>query len=527
MAETLFNEKDLEQIKEQQVSPEKVSSQVEMFKKGFPFTRLAKPCTIGDGIHIIPETEFSRLLQLHNQAAGDSRILKFVPASGAASRMFKVLQSFFNELPSIRAEEVTAKAETNNDYLELNKFIKGIRNFAFFDDLKSVMASAGLDIEEQIAKGEFKEIIDYLLNPRGLNYASLPKGLLKFHSYEEGTRTPFEEHLVEGAAYTKDKNNQVNLHFTVSPEHEQAVSEHFNFVRGKYEALFKVKYQISFSLQKPSTDTIAVDPDNQPFRDKKGSLVFRPAGHGALLENLKDLEGDIVFIKNIDNVVPDHLKETTFLYKKLLAGYLVEIQNTIFDYLGKLSENKVSDDLLSDVFTFMAGKLFVLPPENIKTGTTSEKINFALEKLNRPIRVCGMVKNTGEPGGGPFWVEHPDNSVSLQLVETSQVDPKASDQKALLTSSTHFSPVDLVCGLKCYWGNPFDLNKYVDPDTGFISLKSKDGKDLKAMELPGLWNGAMANWNTVFVEVPIITFNPVKTVNDLLRKEHQPPNHTS
>jgi hypothetical protein len=521
MADVIFDVKELEQITGHQLSPEIIYKQIALFKKGFPFTKLARACTPGDGINIIQENQFEYYKDIFNKAEAEARTSKFVPASGAASRMFKVLQSFHNDLPSINSSLISEKAGNNPDYKELEKFIRGIKDFACYKDLKKAMADNQLNIDELINKGEFKEIIDHLLNPTGLNYASLPKGLLKFHRYEEHSRTPFEEHLVEGAAYSKDKSGNVKIHFTISPEHEKLVKEYIDSVKGKYEELLQAKYEITYSIQKSSTDTIAVDMDNQPFKDKKGKLVFRPAGHGALIENLNDLNADIVFIKNIDNVVPEHLNETTFIYKKLLGGYLLEIQQQIFRYLKILSASELQDGLINEIFNFLSEKLFVNPPEKIINGNQIEKINFAMIKLNRPLRVCGMVKNTGEPGGGPFWVIGNDKSLSLQLVETSQINVKDPEQKNILTSATHFSPVDLVCGLKDFQGNQFDLDKYIDPETGFISIKSKDGKDLKAMELPGLWNGAMADWNTIFIEVPAITFNPVKTVNDLLRKEHQ------
>ncbi|MDY7038596.1 MAG: DUF4301 family protein, partial [Thermodesulfobacteriota bacterium] len=283
-----------------------------------------------------------------------------------------------------------------------------------------------------------------------------------------------------------------------------------------------VRYELSFSVQKPSTDTIAVDLDNRPLRGKHGELVFRPGGHGALLENLNDLKGDIVFIKNIDNLVQDRLKKKTYIYKKALGGYLVELQGDIFKYIKRLINRDVDEPFLNQVFEFMRSKLSIITPEGMGQSSRSEKLEFLITRLNRPLRICGMVENEGEPGGGPFWVEHEDKTLSLQIVESSQVDMESNDQSAIWKSSTHFNPVDLICGVRDHSGMPFDLMHFSDPDTGFISMKSKDGNELKALELPGLWNGAMANWNTVFVEVPIITFNPVKTVLDLLRKEHQP-----
>ncbi len=523
MNDSLFSENDLHQIKEKSISSEKVLKQIDTFKKGFPFTRLDRACTINDGITVITESEFTFFCAAHKEGENSSRLLKFVPASGAATRMFKILQSFDNDFENISKKDIFEKVkEGKTDYQELYKFIIGLREFAFFDNLKKVMAKNNFDIEEQIQTGEYKNIINFLLTEKGLNYANLPKGLLKFHRYDDSVRTPFEEHLVEGAVYTSDNNKNVKMHFTISPEHEVLVKTHIENVKLKYEKEFGVNYEITYSVQKNSTNTIAVDINNEPFRDKNGRLVFRPAGHGALIENLNELEGDIIFIKNIDNVVPDRLKELTYLYKKLVSGYLLNIQENIFKYLNIIETKDLNEIQIRQIFDFMKNNLYIPEPENFEDLTPLEKIHFAFKKLNRPIRVCGMVKNTGEPGGGPFWVKHDDNSVSLQLVETSQIDTQEPEQKNILMSSTHFSPVDLVCGVRDYKGKPFDLRKYVDPNTGFISIKSKDGRDLKALELPGLWNGAMADWNTIFVEVPLITFNPVKTINDLLRKEHQP-----
>lgn len=522
MKHEILNENDLEQIQNKNIIKEKVISQIEIFKKGFPFTILDRPCLFGDGIIQIEKEIYEKLLGLFHEAESKGRITKFVPASGAATRMFKVLQSFNNKYSSVNSHQVFEKSlEGDPEYKEIEKFIKGIRNFAFFDDLKNVMLNRGINIREKIDNGELKEIITLLLNPPGLNYSNLPKGLLKFHNYSDGNRTAFEEHIVEGANYAKDKNGKVRLHFTVSPEYLKLSEEHINSVKDKYEGFFNASYEISYSIQKPETDTIAVDLENNPFRNKDGSLVFRPAGHGALIENLNDLKADIIFIKNIDNVVPDYLKETTYLYKKLLGGFLLKIQEKIFNCIKNLTSININQEKIDEYLSFLENELYIFIPQEIISSSYEKKKEFILLKLNRPIRVCGIVKNTGEPGGGPFWVKHTDGTLSLQLVETSQIDIKSEQQKNILNNSTHFSPVDIVCSVRNSEGKAFNLPDFVDPETGFISIKSKDGKDLKALELPGLWNGAMSNWNTFFVEVPLITFNPVKTINDLLRKEHQ------
>ena len=368
--------------------------------------------------------------------------------------------------------------------------------------------------------GSVKTAIATLLGEEGLSYGKLPKGLLKFHKYEDGARTPVEEHLVEGALYAGGKNGQVNVHFTVSPEHRPLFEALVAKVAPKYEKKFGVKYSVSFSEQKASTDTVAANPDNTPFRGKDGKILFRPGGHGALIENLNDLDADVIFIKNIDNVVPDRLKGETVEYKKLIAGVLVSKQKKAFQYLELLESGKYTHAQLEEIIRFLRDELSCRNPE-LKDLEDAELAIYLKKKLNRPMRVCGMVKNVGEPGGGPFLAYNQDGTISLQILESSQIDKNNTEYLQMFQNGTHFNPVDLVCAVKDYKGNKFDLTKYVDHQTGFISSKSKDGKELKALELPGLWNGAMSDWNTIFVEVSLGTFNPVKTVNDLLRPQHQ------
>jgi len=438
----------------------------------------------------------------------DATILKFVPASGAASRMFKDLFEFIEKEGN----------EPENAFEK--KFFYDIRKFAFYEELNDVcLTNNQLSIDELIASKQYKPIVENLLLDKGLNYGALPKGLLRFHSYSDGKRTPMQEHLVEGALYAANKSNKVNIHFTVSKEHRSLFEKHFNESIAAFEKSFGVNYQVSFSEQKPSTDTIAADENNEPFRDK-GELVFRPGGHGALIANLNDLNGDVIFIKNIDNVVPDSLKDITVTYKKVIAGTLVSLQQQSFAYLTELENGSVSDAKLAEIAQFCEEKLNN-QYAGFNTLSVEDKKAYLFGKLNRPIRVCGMVKNVGEPGGGPFLTVNTDGTVSPQILESSQIDLNNPADKQKMEQSTHFNPVDLVCGVKNYLGEKFDLVKYVDKNTGFISLKSKNGKELKALELPGLWNGAMSDWNTIFVEVPIETFNPVKTVNDLLRPQHQ------
>lgn len=493
----MFIEKDLDKIKVRGANLETIQQQIENFKKGFPYLNVIKAATIGDGIIALSDSQAGKYAKYFDSRAPKLKLLKFVPASGAATRMFKSLFS--------------AKDEGKLDK-SVNEFLERLKDFAFYDILVKAIGAESAD---------YQTVLEYLLTDKGLEYGSLPKGLLHFHKYGKAARTPVEEHLVEGAKYA-NSNGKVKLHFTVSPEHRKKFKALIDSVLPKYEAKYKVKYSISFSEQKPSTDTIAVNMDNTPFRTGSEELLFRPAGHGALLENLNEQEADIMFIKNVDNVVPDRLKSKTILYKKALAGLLLDYQEKIFSYLKKLYSEEVDEKLLKEILNFLETKLCTLPPDGFGSYSVDAKMDYCKRKLNRPIRLCGMVKNVGEPGGGPFWAKDPDSSISLQVVESAQIDLGNAQQKEIFDKATHFNPVDLICSVKDYKGNKFNLLNYRDPQTGFITQKSQSGKDLKAQELPGLWNGAMSDWNTLFVEVPLITFNPVKTVNDLLRNEHQP-----
>lgn len=503
----MFTDKDLEQIRAQGATPDQISTQITHFVNGFPFLPVIKAATVGDGIVRVAEDQLATYTHRFDEAAGERSLLKFVPASGAATRMFKSLFAALDGKSDKSADEFFAR----------------VSNFAFYEDLKAAMAANGQDLDAAVRADDRKAVLTALLTEAGLDYGSLPKGLLKFHNYPDGARTPVEEHLVEGAAYA-NANGLVQLHFTVSPEHADRFEKLIAEEKGDYQAWLGVAYHVTFSEQKKSTDTISVNPDNTPFRNADDTLLFRPAGHGALIENLNDIDADIVFIKNIDNVVPDELKEPTVTYKKVLAAVLIDAQQQLFRLQALLdgADQAVSEGYLAEVDHFLRQTLCVLPPDGFDTLPAADKLAYFRRKLDRPMRVCGMVKNVGEPGGGPFWAKNSDGSVSLQIVESAQIDMGDAGQKAIFDTATHFNPVDLVCGLKDRHGNKYNLPDFRDPQTGFITEKSKDGKTLKAQELPGLWNGAMADWNTIFVEVPLITFNPVKTVNDLLRKEHQP-----
>jgi hypothetical protein len=498
------------QLQKKNITPEKLAEQLKSFKTGFPWIKIASTAENGKGITAVSDIiEKNRLTSIwENTLQNNISVIKFVPASGAASRMFKDLFEFIDA--SYNEPKKTAEI----------KFFEKIENFAFHTDLNNMcLKTEGKSIQNLIADKQYKTIIKNLLLPRGLNYGNLPKGLLLFHKYQDENRTPLMEHLAEGALYAKADSNEVKIHFTVSTEHRILFEKHLNEVLTTFENKFGVKYNISFSEQKPSTDTVAADAENQPFREN-GEMVFRPGGHGALIENLNDLNADIIFIKNIDNIVPDNFKEETIEYKKLIAGLLINIQKKCFKYLQSLDSKEISIDLINEIQQFIEKELCIINPR-ISELNNEELKHYLFAKLNRPIRVCGMVKNTGEPGGGPFLVENNDGTISLQILESSQINTSVAEEKEKMMRSTHFNPVDLVCAVKDYKGNKFDLTKYVDPQTGFISSKSKNGKELKALELPGLWNGAMSDWNTIFVEVPIETFNPVKTVIDLLRPEHQ------
>ncbi|MDR0537286.1 MAG: DUF4301 family protein [Tannerellaceae bacterium] len=502
---------DLKLLTTKGIHESQINEQLSCFKHGFPFLEIITSASVNKGImSLSDEEQQSYICEYNEYLASGRRVIKFVPASGAASRMFKDLYAFL-EAPR---EQPATESE--------NVFFERITNFAFYDELNDAcLAGEGKSIKELVATGRYKAIISRLLNKEGLNYGGLPKGLLLFHRYDASmTRTAFEEHLAEGALYAKAGTGDVNIHFTVLPEHEDLFHKITEEKLPEYEARFTARYNISFDCQKPSTDTLAADMDNQPFRDRNGGLVFRPGGHGALIENLNDMDSDIVFIKNVDNVAPDGRKAATVTYKKLLAGILVSVQRRIFNFLNIIDSGQYTRMQIEEMIHFLHDVLYIRSSD-MKHLEDAELILFLKGKLNRPIRICGMVRNEGEPGGGPFIAVNPDGTVSPQILESSQIDLGRQEMKALFDQGTHFNPVDLVCAIKDYQGNKFNLRDYIDANAGFISTKSKDGRELKALELPGLWNGAMSDWNTIFVEVPIETFSPVKTVFDLLRPEHQ------
>ena len=498
--------KDMEQMSSLGLSQEQVQTQIDNFKAGFPKTQLDDAATPENGgIRVLDDKEIARYEKLYRTLGKGVRILKFVPASGAASRMFKDLYSFASTYYGVAGN-------FEKEFPSVKEFLENLRTFAFYNDLKACMAKSDLDIDEYMQRGDYSTVINFLLKEQYLGYGALPKALLKFHRYGALQRTPLEEHIVEGALYARNNDNTVRLHFTISPEHKKAFRKKLSEVKHYYESTLGIKLIIGLSEQKHYTDIIAVDEQNQPLRDENGSLIFRPGGHGALIENLNEQKADLIFVKNIDNVVPDWLKHTTIIYKQVLAGMLLDIRQKVYTSLKDL-DNKPDQKTLRRIAKYAKEELHIMVPDKYD-ATTLHKL------LNRPMRVCGMVKNLGEPGGGPFYTIDTKGKRSLQIVESAQINHNDPKQEAKFQASTHFNPVDLVCCTKDYRGRYFDLRRYVDPATGFISKKSKGSQTLKSQELPGLWNGAMADWITLFVEVPVATFNPVKTVNDLLRKEH-------
>jgi len=517
----IFNEKDLKQFESIGITAEQVENQIERFKNGFPHLNIIKVATVGEGIKRIDEKKISKYECPYNHCLKHNVISKFVPASGAATRMFKMPFEFMNWYDG--SEEAYAKFFSEKSFYSPYFFIANIHHFAFIEDIKLMLRNYEENFDVLLQKKKYHKILETLLTDDGLGYGNLPKGLLKFHKYKIYSRTAVEEHVVEGAMHAVNKNKEVDIHFTISPNFIDEFICHIEEIKKTYEPKYNVTYKTTYSVQKSSTDTIAVDENNQPIRNKDGSLLFRPGGHGALIENLNAItESDVIFIKNIDNVVADRFKSSTIQYKKLLGGILYQAQEQIHAFARKLEKKqKVSSWRKNKIVRFLKDELCFSVPETFEKMSSTEQRDYLFKILNRPIRVCGMVKNEGEPGGGPFLIKDEDGSVSLQIVEKAQIDVNDVVQNELLNSSSHFNPVDLVCSIKDFKGNKFNLMDYIDENSGIITVKSKDGKELKALELPGLWNGAMAKWNTIFVEVPLITFNPVKEINDLLREEHQ------
>lgn len=472
---TQFTDTDIKQINEHGLNYAEIQQQMTDFQNGFPPIQITSAAVIGDGIMTLSSKTYA---DFYDSVSSNYKIVKFVPASGAATRMFKDLFEYLQSGIHNKTSQTV---------------IKNIKEFAFYQDLLQYLPENPTD----------HDIIECIVTDRGLNYGNLPKGLLQFHHNNNGTRTAVAEHLAEGAEYAQS-NGIVNIHFTVSPEHISGFQELLDKIIPEYEAQFSTKYNISLSTQKKQTDTIAVNPDNTPFRNSDNTLLFRPSGHGALIENLNDLDADIIFIKNIDNVCPQSKRADTILNKKALAGIAIKTQQQIFNYIRDIDNNTANTD---EIAQFISSNL------GVKDFAPAQMRDI----LNRPLRVCGMVRNSGAPGGGPFWTKNPDGTTSLQIVEPGQI---ADENRYILEHGQYFNPVDLVCMPYDHNGKKFDLTQYIDPATGFISEKSKNGKPLRAMERPGLWNGAMSKWNTLFIEVPPTTFTPVKVITDLLSGAH-------
>ena len=498
----MFNSDDLKQIESRGSSAAVVEQQIERFKKGFPWMKISAPATPQKGISVLTEKEADEAVRYYESAHVDGKC-KFVPASGAASRMFKDL---FAGLDSLKEGKGLAEGSP------ARRFVENIEKFAFYD--KAIYGEASS------TDGYMETVLEKTLKEEPLGYGSKPKGVIKFHRYADEVRTAFEEHLVEAQEYMRNADGTANIVVTISPEHEHLFRAVFDSVKEKYEKRFGVRYNVVFTYQDKATDTVAVDVNNNPFRTETDSLLFRPAGHGALIENLNEIDADVVFIKNIDNVVPRRLRDITVEYKQVIGGILIEVQRQIAEYVKMLESGNYTMEQVREVVSFMHNVLCTRYDETKKLED-SELVVYLLKKLHRPIRVCGVVKNDGEPGGGPYIAYNSDGTSSPQIMESAQFDKSKPEAVAMIKNGSHFNPVDLVCYIKDVDGAHFDLKKYVDPDTGLISEKSKSGVTIKALELPGLWNGSMSDWNTVFVEVPIETFNPVKTVNDLLRPQHQ------
>ena len=512
----MFTEKDIEQIKNHGLTVEKVNEQIKFIKSGLVFSNLLEAATIGNGVLRKDKQQEKEFIDFYDGKRDQLSVVKFVPASGAASRMFKFLFQFLNEY--------NPSQETIESYSEKNKaislFLNGLEKFPFYEIVREKAVKATPNFDSLSLGEQCVLFVKTMLEPDQLNYGFYPKGLLPFHKYVTQTSTAFKEHLYEAIMYASS-NNKANLHFTISEAHQDLFKNELELIKNDIEKETKTAFDISFSYQSKSTDTIAITAKDELYRTPKGDLLFRPSGHGALVENLNTLNYDLVFIKNIDNIVVLEQNMELSNYRKMLAGILLKIQSQTFKYLNRLDDDEISEDEVNNIELFAVNHINVDINEAYKSYSHKQKISYLHEKLNRPIRICGMVKNEGEPGGGPFWVKDSNGVVSLQIVEFAQIDIDNQSQKNIVDEATHFNPTDLVCAVRDYKGNKFDLTKYVDPKAAFMTIKSQNGVDIKALELPGLWNGTMAHWNSIFVEIPVSTFNPVKTVNDLLRPEHQ------
>ena len=514
----MFTEKDQQLLREKGITVEQVMQQIKIFKEGVPFVNLLESATVNNGIIAVSEEDKQRIISLYDEKKDSLDVMKFVPASGAATRMFRAL---FRFLESFNPEKDTFNTYVNREKAQdMQTFFVGVEKLPFYDQVMLSLRDKDPGFDRLPDDRQKYLFVKEMLSEDGFNFGAFPKGLLPFHKYKTYSATAFEEHLYEAALYDVS-NGVANLHFTISEKHARKFDAEFNSIESNVEEKSGASFTISFSFQKKSTDTIAVTPEDKPFRNDDGSLLFRPAGHGALIENLNDQDADVIFIKNIDNVVVYRYKQEMADYKKMLAGILLKYRDKVFSYARMLDEEEVKAEQIDEIKSFLHEKLNTLTAPDFHKYTRKYQIEHLKEKLNRPLRVCGMVKNEGDPGGGPFWVKDENGRISLQIIESAQIDKNNKRQIKILNRATHFNPVDIVCGIRNYKGEKYHLPDFVDPKQAFITSKTKEGKELKALERPGLWNGGMAFWNTVFVEVPLITFNPVKTVNDLLKPAHQ------
>ena len=514
-----FSQKDIAQIQDKGLSLKEIEDQIAIFKRGNKPVKILSAATLGHGISEVDTKQADKFICIFEDLKHNLKLLNFIPASGAATRMFKELYVFVENFDpeNDSLQEYFRRNESEN----LEQFLSNLHKLPFYEETLSSAIKNYPDFENSSEGIKNYYLVRSMLFEPGLELGNFPKGLVPFHKYKEFTATAFEEHLYETVTYA-EKNNKATLHFTVSKEHLDKFKNEYDKIRTRVEEQTGAVFQIGFSFQDQNTDTIAVDSSNEIFRTSTQEMFFRPGGHGALIENLNNLDADIVFIKNIDNLVIESNRKEVAFYKKMLAGNLLKVQQECFYYLEILDAQNFTEVSLKQIIDFSKNQLSLNFLSGVESLSEEEQIHKLKELINRPLRVCGMVKNEGEPGGGPFLVEFENGDSSLQIIEGAQIDSKDPQQKEIAQNATHFNPVDLVCGLKNYKGEKFDLNNFVDPEMSFITSKTKDGKVLKALELPGLWNGAMAKWNTVFVEVPVSTFNPVKTVADLLKPTHQP-----
>jgi hypothetical protein len=513
-----FSEIDVLQIEEKGLSTQEVERQIQIFERGNIKVDIQQAATVGNGIFAYSIEEQKKFIQTFEDHKDQLSLLKFVPASGAATRMFKAFHNFANEFDPEQQSLREYLDRKGNKSLQL--FFEKLEKLPFYIDALKKAKKNNSDFSDKSNNEKQLILVKTMLYENGLGLSDLPKGLVPFHSYPDYTASAFEEHLYSAAKYLST-NGMTRLHFTVAQGDKDKFEKEFENIKERVKAATHTEFEISYSYQDPKTDTIAVDKDNKPFRDEDNRIFFRPGGHGALIENLNKQKADLIFIKNIDNVVVATNLPKVVEMKKMLGGKLITLQNQVFEYMQNLDGGNNSEAKLDEIASFIENELFVKVTSAFRKFTGEEKMQYLCKKLDRPLRVCGMVKNQGEPGGGPFLVQNEQGEISLQIIEGAQIDKSNSEQLKILNNSTHFNPVDIACSLKNHKGESFDLHSYVDDHMSFIADKTKDGKPLKALERPGLWNGGMAYWNTVFVEVPVETFNPVKTVSDLLKPSHQ------